>query len=108
MLKRLYGLNKGELQGIVYFNYILYLLLTMKIMKLAGTVECTEQEVQKWYEEGRYLVTYNGVHQIFYSQAQQTYYTHPIIYKNGMVCRGRFFAMKAEHVNKLLGGNYVL
>ena len=76
-------------------------LFIMKIMK-------TEQEVQKWYEEGRYIVTYNGVYQIFYSQAQQTYYTHPIIYENGMVCRGRFFAMTAEHVNKLLGGNYVL
>ena len=80
----------------------------MKIMKLAGKVECTEQEVQKWYEEGRYLVTYNGVHQIVYSRAQQTFYTLHIIYKRGLVCRGRFFAMSAEHVNKLLGGNYVL
>ena len=80
----------------------------MKIMKLAGTVECTEEEVQKWYEEGIYIVKYDGVHQIFYSQAQQTYYTHHIIYERGMTKRGRFFTMTAEQVNKLLGGNYVL
>ena len=80
----------------------------MKITKLAGTIECTEEEVQKWYDAGKYIVKYNGVHQIFYSQAQQTYYTHHIIYKNGMTKRGRFFVMSAEQVNKLLGGNYVL
>ena len=79
----------------------------MKIVKLAGTVKCTKQEAQKWYEEGKYIVTYSGVHQIFYSQAQQTYYTHHIIHKKGMVCRGRFFAVTAGRVNKLLGGYYV-
>ena len=90
------------------YIYIKGVVFIMKIIKLAGKVECTEQEVQKWYEEGKYIVTYNGIHQIVYSRAQQTFYTLHILYKKGMVCRGRFFAMTAEHVNKLLGWNYVL
>lgn len=74
----------------------------MKIIKLAN-VEFYENEVQKLYEEHKYIVTYSGVFQIFYSVAQGKFYTHKVVEEKGIVTRGRFYTMDAKTINHILG-----
>lgn len=73
-----------------------------EIIKI-GNVELYESEVQKLYEEKKYIVTYSGVYQIFYSNAQKQFYGQKIINQKGIAARGRFYTMTAEAINHVLG-----
>ena len=56
-------------------------------------MELTPEEAERYYLEEKYIVTYGCIYQLFYSTAQKR--------------RGRFFAMDAETVNRLVGFNLV-
>lgn len=72
-----------------------------QIIKI-GSVELYEDEVQKLYEEKKYIATYSGVYQIFYSNAQKRFYGLKIIEEKGIARRGRFYIMTAKEINKVL------
>lgn len=74
----------------------------MKIIKIGG-VELYESEVQKLYEQNKYIVTYGGVYQIFYSTAQKRFYGQKVINRNGIAAKGRFYTMDAKTINHILG-----
>ncbi len=82
----------------------------MKIVKI-GSIELTEDEAQKHYSEEKYIVTYGCIYQLFYSAAQKRVYGQVIYRNTGMTkerrFKGRFFAMDAETVNRLVGFNLV-
>lgn len=73
-----------------------------EIIKI-GNVELYETEVQKLYEEKKYIVTYSGVYQIFYSNSQKQFYGQKVINQKGIARRGRFYTMKADAINHVLG-----
>lgn len=79
----------------------------MKIVKI-GTVELTEEEAYKMYEEGKYIVTYSKIYQLFYSAAQKRVYGQQIYSQKGLARRGRFYSMDGETVNHILGFNLVV
>ena len=68
-----------------------------------GSTELTEQEVEKIYEEKKYVVSYSGVYAIYYSTTQKQYYSRKVIDCKGMAKRGRFYIMTAETVNHIIG-----
>lgn len=76
--------------------------MSEEIIKI-GNVELYESEVQKLYEEKKYIVTYSGVYQIFYSNAQKRFYGHKVLNQKGIAARGRFYTMNAESINHVLG-----
>lgn len=78
----------------------------MAIVKI-GNVELTPEEAEKYYSDGKYIVTYSKIYQLFYSAAQKTVYGQAIFTQAGMTRRGRFFAMDGETVNHLVGFNLV-
>lgn len=78
----------------------------MAIVKI-GSVELTEAEAERYYSEGRYIVTYGCIYQLHYSTAQRKVYGSVIYRQKGMTRRGRFFAMDAETVNHLVGFSLV-
>lgn len=78
-----------------------------RIIKI-GNVELYENEALKLYEERKYIVTYGGVYQLFYSNAQKQVYGQKVIYTKGIAARGRFYAMTAETINHILGEKVLL
>lgn len=78
----------------------------MEIVRIGG-VELTPEEAERYYLEGKYIVTYGCIYQLFYSTAQKRVYGQVIYRSKGMMRRGRFFAMDAETVNYLVGFNLV-
>lgn len=78
----------------------------MQIVKI-GSVELTPDEAEKYYSEGKYIVTYGRIYQLFYSAAQKRVYGQVIYRHPGMTRKGRFFAMDAKTVNHLVGFNLV-
>lgn len=71
-----------------------------------GNVELTDNEALKLYKEHRYIVTYKSVYQLFYSQNVGGVYGNKIYYHYNtlpLTKRGRFYAMTAREVNKLIG-----
>lgn len=74
----------------------------MEIVKIGG-VELTPQEAEKYYFEGKYIVTRTRIYQLFYSNAQKRVYGQSIYHSDGMTKRGRFFAMSGRDVNHLIG-----
>lgn len=78
----------------------------MKIVRIGG-VELTPEEAERYYLEGKYIVTYGCIYQLFYSAAQKRVYGQVIYRSQGMTRRGRFFAMGAETVNHLVGFDLV-
>lgn len=68
-----------------------------------GSVELTEDEAFKLYEENKYIITYSKIYQLFYSQAQKRVYGQQIYYSKGMCRKGRFFVYTGEEINHLLG-----
>lgn len=74
----------------------------MEIVKI-GSVELTQEEAERYYSEGKYIVTYGCIYQLFHSTAQKTVYGKGIHKQSGMTRKGRFFAMDAETVNHLVG-----
>lgn len=75
----------------------------MKRTVKVGSTEFTEQEIEKIYEEKKYVVNYSGVYAIHYSMAQKQYYSTKVIDCKGMAKRGRFYIMTAETVNHIIG-----
>ena len=78
----------------------------MNIVKI-GNVELTMEEALKYYSEGKYIVTFSKIYQLFYSQAQKKVYGQVIYSSKGMTHRGRFFAYSGAEVNHLIGINLV-
>lgn len=74
----------------------------MSIVKI-GNVELALEEAEHYYLEGKYIVTYGCIYQLFYSAAQKIVYGHAIYRQAGMTRKGRFLAMDAETVNHLVG-----
>lgn len=75
----------------------------MKVDYKIGGVELTEKEVAEIYESGKYIVSYSGVYQIGYSNAQKCYTYIHIIREKGIVSRGRFHVFTGTHINSILG-----
>lgn len=73
-----------------------------KVIKV-GTVELYEDEALKLYNEKKYIVSYGGVYQLHYSDAQKRVYGQKVIDQKGIARRGRFYALPAEQINKILG-----
>lgn len=74
----------------------------MKIIKI-GNVELTEQEAQRIYDEGRYIVTYSKIYML--RKAAETFKGR-VVYRTsegGMTRRGRFYAMDNETVHNVFG-----
>ena len=78
----------------------------MGIVRIGG-VELTPEEAERYYLDGKYIVTYECIYQLFYSTAQKRVYGQVIHRSQGMTRRGRFFAMDAETVNHLVGFSLV-
>lgn len=79
----------------------------MEIVKI-GPVELLEEEARKMYSENKYIVTYTKIYQIHFSQAQNRFYGSCIYTYDrkggpGMTRRGRFYALPASEVNRLVG-----
>ena len=74
----------------------------MEIVKI-GNVELTKEEAEKIYQEQKYVCSYTGIFQIFYSQAQKIFYGQKVINHKGYAKRGRFYIHSAEEVNHVLG-----
>ena len=70
----------------------------MEIIKI-GRVELTEEEVQKLYEEKKYICTSSSIYQINYSQAQKSFYGSKL-FSIGLAGRGRYYALTAKEINK--------
>ena len=81
----------------------------MEINKI-GNVELTADEARRYYENGKYIVTYSKIYSLHWSNAQQkvygtVVYEKPKTVKIGLAKRGRFFVLSADNVNGLLGFN---
>ena len=44
-----------------------------------GSTEFTESEIEKIYEEKKYVVNYSGIYAIHYSMAQKQYYGRKVM-----------------------------
>lgn len=65
----------------------------------------TSHNIEKAYNDKKYIVAYKTVYQPFYS-VNAGYYAKPVYRsteKQGMTLRGRFFHLTGEQVNKLIG-----
>lgn len=67
-----------------------------------GSVELYDDEALKLYEEKKYIVTYTGIYQLYYSNAQKQVYGIKVISQRGIAKRGRFHAMDAQTINHIL------
>ena len=67
-----------------------------------GSAELTEESVKALYEDKKYICTYKGVYQLFYSK-NTGYYGKLVIYSKNLAKRGRFYALSAREVNNVLG-----
>lgn len=66
-----------------------------------GTVELTEEEAQRYYDEGRYLVTYSRIYKII--RKNGTFRGKEVHAAKGMTMRGRFYAMDAATIRDVFG-----
>ena len=71
----------------------------MEIIKI-GRVELTEEEVQKLYEEKKYICTSSSIYQSNYSQAQKSF-DGPKLFSIGLAGRGRYYALTAKEINDI-------
>ena len=63
----------------------------------------TSHNIEKAYNEKKYIVAYKTVYQPFYS-VNAGYYALPVYKANGnMTLAGRYFHMSAKAVNNLIG-----
>jgi len=77
-----------------------------------GNIELTEKEANQFYfDKKRYIVSYRRIYQLNWCENYKHgggVYGTEIYYHKGdlpLTKKGRFFAMTAEQVNKLLGFN---
>ena len=72
-----------------------------------GNVELTPQEIEQYYEDGKYIVTYSRIYKICYDE-KKGYYGEIVVKDNpGMTRPGRFYAMLPQGVNHLMGKEVV-
>jgi len=74
----------------------------MNVALNVGGTQLSQEEVNRIYSENLLIVNYSGVHQIFYSSAQEKYYWNTIVKTVGLTAKGRFHLMTPEDVNSLL------
>lgn len=74
----------------------------MEIVKI-GNIEFTREEVERIYKGQKYVCSYSGIFQVFYSQAQKTFYGQKVINYKGYARRGRFYIQSAKEINHVLG-----
>lgn len=72
----------------------------MKIVRI-GSVELTEQEAERLYAEGRYIVTYSTVYKVI--KTGDRIHGKTVHKAKGMTRRGRFYAMTAETLWNVFG-----
>lgn len=69
-----------------------------------GTVELTEAEADRLYEEGKYIVTYSKIYQLHRGgRGYPHVYGQQVYHSKGMTRRGRFHALTGKEVNDLVG-----
>ena len=72
----------------------------MQIIKI-GSVELFETEARRFFEEGRYLVTYSKIYKIIRKGGR---FCGKVVHtEKGMTRRGRFFAMDATTIYNIFG-----
>lgn len=76
--------------------------MDMKIYCKAGSVELTEKEAFRIYDEKKYIATSTAVYQPHYSQAQNAVYFSKVLTVKGIARRGRFYTMTAAQINRIL------
>ena len=76
----------------------------MKEVVKIGTVELFEDEAEKLYSSGKYIMTSSAVYQIFHSK-NAGYYGQRVHYKpHARYTRpGRFHTLTAKEINNVLG-----
>ena len=74
-----------------------------KIYCKVGSVELTEKDAFRIYEEKKYIVTSTAIYQPHFSQAQNAVYFSKVFTVKGMVRRGRFYTLTAAQINRILG-----
>lgn len=83
----------------------------MDIIKLNRNIEYTRANLETAYNAGkRFLITEKNIYQIFFSDAQNTFYTTKIYTARDvlqLVKRGYHILATAQHVNYLLDFNLV-
>lgn len=69
---------------------------------IIGSLTLSHDEVLKHYCDHKYIITYSGVYQLFYSAAQRRAYASKIYSAPNLTRRGTYRAATAAEVNKLL------
>lgn len=72
-----------------------------------GTVELTFDEAFNIYQAGKYIVSYSGVYQLFYSVAQNQVSSRKVYNEKGIARRGRFYVMDGKEVNRIIGFDHL-
>jgi len=76
-----------------------------KEMKIVRDSSKTSRDIQRAYENKKYIVAYKTVYQPMYS-VNGGYYAQEVYRSNGNMTRaGRFFHMTGTDVNRLIGIN---
>ena len=66
--------------------------------------EKISRNIEKAYNDKKYIVSWKSVYQPFYSQSQGQFYAIEVYRSNSnMTLAGRYFHMTAESVNHLIG-----
>lgn len=69
---------------------------------IIGKLTLSHDEVLKHYCDHKYIITYSGVYQLFYSAAQRRTYGIEIYRAPNLTRRGTYRAATAAEVNQLL------
>ena len=72
----------------------------MQIIKI-GPVELFETEAERFFEEGRYIVTFSKIYKV--TRRNGKYHGKVMHTEKGMTRRGRFYAMDAETICNVFG-----
>ena len=73
----------------------------------AGNVELTKEEAEYIYNNKLYVVSYSGIYQPHFSQAQNRIYFMQICMEKGLARRGRFYKLSAKEINHIMGFEYL-
>lgn len=69
---------------------------------IIGSLTLSHNEALKYYCDHKYIITYSGVYQLFYSAAQRRTYGIEIYRAPNLTRRGTYRAATAAEVNQLL------
>ena len=74
-----------------------------------GDISIDSRQAQRYYRDGKYLVTYSRIFQLNSSvNVEGHIYGTCIYYKTGLLKRGTHKFMSAKEVNELLGFKYLM